>query len=106
MRTPETIETALAAAETGHLVFSTIHTIPRWTALTASSVSFRRTTAPDQDAVIHDIKAVLSQQLVLRNGQGVAACELMMITPPIKNLIRDGKTPQMSSSCSGRRMDP
>ena len=45
------------------------------------------------------LKAVLAQQLVPRaEGKGrAAACELMMITTPIRNLIRDGRTPQMQS---------
>ena len=48
------------------------------------------------------LRAVLSQQLVPRaGGQGrAAACELMMLTPAIRNLIRDGKTPQTAVDAS------
>ena len=101
MRDLSTIETALTAAETGHLVFATLHT----------------NSAPDSiDRIVgvfpadHQqqirlqlsttLKAVLSQQLLVRReGHGrVAACETMIVTPAIKNLIREGKTPQMMSS--------
>lgn len=45
------------------------------------------------------LMAVLSQQLLPRKTGGrVAACELMMVTPAIRNLIREGKTPQIASS--------
>ncbi len=100
MRDLDTIETALTAAETGHLVFATLHT----------------NSAPDSIDRIVDVfpemrqkqirmqlsttlMAVLSQQLLPRkNGGRVAACELMMVTPAIRNLIREGKTPQIASS--------
>lgn len=100
MRTPETIETALAAAETGHLVFSTIHTNSAVDSIDRIVGVFPENKQPQIRLQLSmTLKAVLSQQLVpCANGHGrVAACELMMITPPIKNLIRDGKTPQMSS---------
>ncbi len=100
MRDLDTIETALTAAETGHLVFATLHT----------------NSAPDSIDRIVDVfpemrqkqirmqlsttlMAVLSQQLLpKKNGGRVAACELMMVTPAIRNLIREGKTPQIASS--------
>ncbi len=100
MRDLSTIETALTAAETGHLVFATLHT----------------NSAPDSIDRVVDVfpemrqkqirmqlsttlMAVLSQQLLPRkNGGRVAACELMMVTPAIRNLIREGKTPQIASS--------
>ena len=100
MRTPETIETALAAAETGHLVFSTIHTNSAVDSIDRIVGVFPENKQPQIRLQLSmTLKAVLSQQLVpCANGHGrVAACELMMITPPIKNLIRDGKTPQMAS---------
>ncbi len=100
MRDLTTIETALTAAETGHLVFATLHT----------------NSAPDSIDRIVDVfpelrqkqirmqlsttlMAVLSQQLLAKKSGGrVAACELMMVTPAIRNLIREGKTPQLASS--------
>jgi twitching motility protein PilT len=101
MRDGDTIETALTAAETGHLVFATLHT-------NSASDSIDRivgTFPPEHQAQIRlqlstTIKAVLSQQLVVRKGgKGrIAACEVMISTPAIKNQIREGKTPQMESA--------
>ena len=100
MRDLATIETALMAAETGHLVFSTIHTNSAIDSIDRIVGVFPE----DKQQQIRmqlsmTLRAVLAQQLVPRaGGQGrAAACELMMITPAIRNLIRDGKTPQMQS---------
>lgn len=101
MRDLNTIETALTAAETGHLVFATLHTnsapdsidrmVGVFPAERQQQIRLQLSTT---------LKAVLSQQLLVRKGgQGrVAACEVMVVTPAIKNLIREGKTPQMMSS--------
>ncbi len=100
MRTPETIETALVAAETGHLVFSTIHTNSAVDSIDRIVGVFPENKQPQIRLQLSmTLKAVLAQQLVPRaTGKGRAvACELMMITPPIRNLIRDGRTPQMQS---------
>ena len=100
MRTPETIETALTAAETGHLVFSTIHTNSAVESIDRIVGVFPENKQPQIRLQLSmTLKAVLSQQLVpLASGHGrTAACELMMITTAIRNLIRDGKTPQMAS---------
>ena len=100
MRTPETIETALVAAETGHLVFSTIHTNSAVDSIDRIVGVFPENKQPQIRLQLSmTLKAVLAQQLVPRaTGRGrAAACELMMITPPVRNLIRDGKTPQMQS---------
>lgn len=100
MRTPETIETALAAAETGHLVFSTIHTNSAVDSIDRIVGVFPEEKQPQIRLQLSmTLKAVLSQQLIPRAaGRGrAAACELMMITPAIRNLIREGKTPQMQT---------
>lgn len=100
MRTPETIETALVAAETGHLVFSTIHTNSAVDSIDRIVGVFPENKQPQIRLQLSmTLKAVLAQQLVPRaGGKGrAAACELMMITSPIRNLIRDGRTPQMQS---------
>ena len=101
MRDLNTIETALTAAETGHLVFATLHTnsapdsidrmVGVFPAERQQQIRLQLSTT---------LKAVLSQQLLVRKGgQGrLAACEVMVVTPAIKNLIREGKTPQMVSS--------
>ena len=101
LRDLDTIETALTAAETGHLVFGTLHT-------NSAADSIDRIVNVFPDGLQRQIRlqlstsllAVLSQQLVERkNGKGrVAACELMMVTPAIRNLIREAKTPQIASS--------
>lgn len=101
MRDPNTIETALTAAETGHLVFATLHTNSAPDAIDRIVGSF---SAERQSQVRMELstclKAVVSQQLLpRRSGKGrVAACEVMVVTPAIKNLIREGKTPQMFSA--------
>ncbi len=101
MRDLDTIETALTAAETGHLVFGTLHT-------NSAADSIDRIVNVFPDGLQKQIRmqlstsllAVLSQQLVEKKiGRGrVAACELMMVTPAIRNLIREAKTPQIANS--------
>jgi twitching motility protein PilT len=101
MRDLTTIETALTAAETGHLVFSTLHTnsaadsVDRIVGIFPSE---RQTQVRMQLSMT--LKAILSQQLLRRSsGKGrVCACECMIVTPAIQNLIREGKTPQMAST--------
>ena len=108
MRDPATIETALMAAETGHLVFSTIHTNSAIDSIDRIVGVFPEDKQPQiRMQLSMTLRAVLSQQLVPRaGGQGrAAACELMMLTPAIRNLIRDGKTPQMQSM-ENRVTDP
>src|SRR5438094_819818 len=95
MRDLETIETAITAAETGHLVFSTLHT-------TGASRTIDRIIdvfgAERQEQIrvqmSANLKAVISQALLpRRDGTGrVAASELMVNTPSIAALIRDNKS--------------
>ena len=101
MRDPETIETAMTAAETGHLVFATLHTnsavesidriVGVFPAERQQQIRLQLSTT---------IQAVLSQQLLLKkSGHGrVVACEAMIMTAAIRNMIREGKTPQMQSA--------
>lgn len=100
MRDLETIETALTAAETGHLVFATLHTNSA-----AESIDRIVDVFPAERQrqirmqLSTTLQAVLSQQLVKKMGGGrVAACELMIVNPAIRNLIREGKTPQIESA--------
>jgi twitching motility protein PilT len=93
MRDPETISIALTAAETGHLVFSTLHT-------NNAAQTIHRivdTFPPEQQ---HQIRAqlsgsllgVVSQRLIPRiKGGLVPACEIMISTPAVANLIRENK---------------
>lgn len=108
MRDFETISTAITAAETGHLVFSTLHTIGA-----AATVDRIIDTYPvkQQGQARSQLSAVLegviSQQLVPRaDGSGrIAAFEIMTGTTAIRNLIREGKTEQMTSSIQTSRKD-
>ncbi len=100
MRDLETIETALTAAETGHLVFGTVHTNSA-----ADSVDRIVDVFPAERQqqirlqLSMSLKAVLSQQLLPRVGGGrVLACEVMKTDGAIRNLIREGKTPQIVNS--------
>ncbi|MDO5382494.1 MAG: type IV pilus twitching motility protein PilT [Eubacteriales bacterium] len=100
MRDLETISTAITAAETGHLVFSTLHTIGAAATIDRIIDVF----PPHQQQQIRIqlamvLEAVISQQLIpLENKKGrVAAFEVMQGTTAIKNLIREGKTYQIES---------
>lgn len=100
MRDLETIATAITAAETGHLVLATLHTNNA-----AETVDRIIDIFPaEQQGQIrvqlsNNIVAVVSQQLLPRaTGRGrVAAMEIMIATPAIRNLIREGKTHQIPS---------
>jgi len=100
MRDLETIRLAISAAETGHLVFGTLHT-------NSASKTIDRIIdvfpAAEKDMVrtmlSESLKAVISQTLLKKNGGGrVAAHEIMVGTPAIRNLIREGKIAQMYSA--------
>ncbi|MDE6454319.1 MAG: PilT/PilU family type 4a pilus ATPase [Dysosmobacter sp.] len=100
MRDLETIETALTAAETGHLVFGTVHTNSA-----ADSIDRIVDVFPEgrqqqiRLQLSMTLKAVLSQQLLPKAGGGrVLACEVMKTDGAIRNLIREGKTPQIANS--------
>ena len=97
MRDYETIQVAMTAAETGHLIFSTLHTIG--SANTIDRIidvfppSQQRQIAVQLSMVL---QAVVSQQLVPSvHGTMVPAFELMTVTPAIRNMIRDNKIPQI-----------
>lgn len=101
MRDAVTIETALTAAETGHLVFATLHTNGAADSIDRIVGTFPADRQPQIRLQLSTtLKAVLSQQLLLRkSGSGrAAACECMIVTPAIQNQIREGKTPQMESA--------
>jgi twitching motility protein PilT len=98
MRDTETIQSALTAAETGHLVLATLHTNDACQTVDRIVDVF----PPHQQSQIRQqvaasLLAVVSQRLLPRSdGNGrVAAFELMVATPAIRNLIREGKTHQI-----------
>ena len=91
MRDFETIPTAMTAAETGHLVLSSLHTIGAANTISriidVFDASQQRQIAVQLSMVL---KAVVSQQLVpAKNGTLVPAFEIMAMTPAISNMIRD-----------------
>jgi len=108
LRDLETIESAIRAAETGHLVFSTLHTTSAAGTITRIIDIF----PVNQQEQIRtqlsiNLMAVLSQALCpLAAGKGrIAAFEFMVVTPAIANLIRENKTYRIDSSIqTGRKL--
>ena len=113
MRDRDTIETAITAAETGHLVFGTLHT-------GSAPDSIDRIVQVFPEGLQTQIRlqlsmclqAVLTQQLVpKKNGGRALACEMMVVTDAVRNLIRSGNTPQIanavatSAAIGGQTMD-
>src|SRR5665647_3502526 len=101
MRDLETISVALTAAETGHLVFATLHTQDAAQTVDRIIDVF----PPNQQAQVRTqlagaIQGIVSQTLCKRSdGPGrVVATEVLIATPAIRNLIREGKTHQIYSS--------
>ncbi|MDH4273750.1 MAG: type IV pilus twitching motility protein PilT, partial [Gammaproteobacteria bacterium] len=100
MRDPETIALALTAAETGHLVFGTLHTSSAAKTIDRIIDVFP---AGEKEMVrsmlSESLRAVISQVLLKRQKGGrIAAHEIMLATPAIRNLIRENKVPQMYSA--------
>lgn len=101
MRDLETISTAITAAETGHLVLSTLHTLGAAKTIDRIIDSFPEY---QQDQVKVQLsgmlEAVISQQLIptIDGKSRVVALEIMVATPAIRNLIREGKTHQIQTS--------
>jgi len=100
LRDLETIRLALTAAETGHLVFGTLHTSSAAKTIDRIVDVFP---AAEKDMVrsmlSESLRAVISQTLMKKVGGGrIAAHEIMIGTPAIRNLIREDKIPQMYSA--------
>ncbi len=92
MRDPETIDTAMKAAETGHLLISTVHTPDAQSTVLRIMAMF----PPEEQDVVRvrlaeSLHAVVSQRLLPRkDGNGrVAALEIMVVTPTIRDLMLD-----------------
>jgi twitching motility protein PilT len=101
MRDLETISTALTAAETGHLVFATLHT--QSTAQTVDRII--DVFPPEQQQQVRTqlsvaLQGIVTQQLLpTADGQGrVVACEVLVPNPAVRNLIREAKTHQIYSA--------
>ena len=100
MRDLETIRLALSAAETGHLVFGTLHTSSAAKTIDRVVDVFPAEEKEMVRAMLSEsLRAVISQSLLKKNGGGrVAAHEIMIGTPAIRNLIRENKIAQMYSA--------
>ncbi len=102
MRDPESIATTLTVAETGHLVFATLHTNDTSTALDRIIDVF----PTDRQAQIRvqlasSLTGVIAQRLVPRTGGGmIAAFEILLANNAVKALVRDGKTHQIRNVIS------
>ncbi len=106
MRDLETIHAAIEAAETGHVVFGTLHTSGASSTINRIIDVFPK---EQQDQIRTQLSTaligVLSQALLPRKPEGlVAAYEMMVVTPAIQNLIRENKTYRIDSSIqTGRK---
>jgi twitching motility protein PilT len=106
MRDLETIHAAIEAAETGHIVFATLHTSGASSTINRIIDVFPK---EQQEQIRTQLSValigVLSQAILPRKGEGlVAAFEMMVVTPAIQNLIRENKTYRIDSSIqTGRK---
>ncbi len=100
MRDTETIHTAITAAETGHLLLSSLHTIGAAKTIDRIVDTFdssQQTQIRQQLSMV--LKAVVSQRLVpTKDGGRVPVFEVMTINPAIQNMIRDGRTHQIDNA--------
>ena len=100
MRDPETISATVSAAETGHLVFATLHTNSAAQSIERIIDAF----PPHQQTQIRyqlagSLQAVVSQRLVpLVKGGRVCVAEVLIVNAAVRNLVREGKTHQIESA--------
>ncbi len=99
MRDLETIAAAITIAETGHLVFATLHTNSAAQSIDRMIDVFPPHQQPQIRAQLSNIlMAIVSQRLVPTIGGGrVAAAEIMVATPAVRNIIREGKSHQLEA---------
>jgi len=99
MRDLETIALALTAAETGHLVFGTLHTSSAPKTIDRIIDAFPAAQqAQIRTMLSESLEAVIAQTLLKKKGGGrVAACEILVGVPAVRNLIREGKLHQIPS---------
>jgi twitching motility protein PilT len=105
MRDPETISTVLTAAETGHLVLSTLHTNDTSQAVSRILDSFPAANQPQiRQQLSLALLAIVAQQLVPSlNGDRFPAVEILTASPGVRNLIRKGEDHQIYSAISTSR---
>ncbi len=100
MRDPETVSIALTAAETGHLVFSTLHTVGSAKTIDRIVDMFPSEQQQQIRTQLSTVcEGIISQQLIktIDGRNRVAALEVMIATPAIRNLIRENKTYQIQN---------
>lgn len=99
MRDLETIAAAITTAETGHLVFATLHTNSAAQSIDRMIDVFPPHQQPQIRAQLSNIlMAICSQRLVPAIGGGrIAAAEILIATPAVRNIIREGKTHQLEA---------
>jgi twitching motility protein PilT len=97
MRDYETINTAVTAAETGHLIFSSLHTIGAANTIDRIIDAFPASQQHQISIQLASVlQAVVSQKLIpSKNGEEIPVFEIMVLTPAIRNLIREGKVHQI-----------
>lgn len=108
MRDLDTISTAITAAETGHLVLSTLHTVGASTSMDRIIDVFPSHQQQQVRTQLSSVvEAVISQQILpMATGKGrIAAFEVMLGSPAIRNLIRQGQTHQIDASIQTSRSD-
>jgi twitching motility protein PilT len=107
MRDPETIALAIKAAETGHLVFSTLHTNSASKTIDRMINAFPAEEQPQIRTVLSEtLKVVIAQKLIPSADHKRRICmhDIMVNTPAVANLIREGKTYQIPSAMqTGRK---
>lgn len=99
MRDLETIASAITIAETGHLVFATLHTNSASQSIDRMIDVFPPHQQPQIRAQLSNIlMAIVSQRLIPQIGGGrIAAAEILVATPAVRNIIREGKTHQLEA---------
>ncbi len=107
MRDHETIETAITASETGHLVFSTLHTIGASNTINRIIDAFPANEQPQIAMMLSlTLNAVVSQHLVPDiSGKLIPVFEIMIVNPAIRNLIREKKIHQIDSIIESDRQN-
>ncbi len=99
MRDPETMAAAMTTAETGHLVFATLHTNSAAQTIERIVDSFP---VSQQEQIVLQLsmvlEAVISQRLIpTKDGKRIVATEIMVVTPAVRNTIRENKTFQIDN---------
>jgi twitching motility protein PilT len=99
MRDLETIASAITIAETGHLVFATLHTNSAAQSIDRMIDVFPPHQQPQIRAQLSNIlMAICSQRLIPAIGGGrIAAAEILVVTPAVRNIVREGKTHQLDA---------